>query len=110
MFLNVFRDVQPVLGLSGSRFRSAEALMSGVKIRENLSGESLQDNDPFTFHYDVTVDGEVMSGGPVRLDRWRQEPHVTRESVTDCGDKRMVLRVSLRDSEELLELETGTRA
>ena len=59
--------------------------MSGVKIRENLSAESLRDDDPFTFQYDVTVDGEVMSGGPVRLDRRRQEPHVTRESVSEHG-------------------------
>ena len=43
--------------------------MSGVKIRENLSAESLWDDDLFTFQYVVTVDGEVMSIGPVRLDR-----------------------------------------
>ena len=28
----------------------------------------------------------------------------------DCGDKRLVLRVSLGDSEEPVDLETGTRA
>ena len=60
--------------------------------------------------YDVTVDGEVMSVRPVRLDRRRQEPHVTRDSVKDCGDERRVLRVSLGDSEEPVELETRNRA
>ena len=70
MLLDVVRDGGPVHGLSGTRLGSDEALMSGVKIHENLSAESLRDDDPFTFQYDVTVDGEVMPGRPVRLDRW----------------------------------------
>ena len=61
MLLVVFRDVRPIHGLSGTRLGSDEALMSGVKIRENLRAESFQDDDPFTFQYNVTVDGEVMS-------------------------------------------------
>ena len=69
MLLDVFRNAWPKHGLSGTRLGSDQALMSGVKIRKNLRAESLFDDDLFTFQYVVTVDGEVMSIGPVRLDR-----------------------------------------
>ena len=50
MLLDVFRDVRPIHGLSGTRLGSDEALMSGVEIRKDLSAESIRDDDPLRCH------------------------------------------------------------